>query len=223
MSNLSTIPTEAATLIRERGWTQNSFETRDGALCLHGAIRACTPQKGDAEIVRALARRQGFTEYWNDGENRTESEVLDALAHVDTSDAALDATFGPQWEHVVALVRRAATLTEDEADRLRVVWSSAGGVASWRAIRRATLSAPLSAAQVVAQVVARTAAQEAAQEAARATTQDAAQDTAWDATWDAAWALVVRDLIGQHGFTQDHYDTLTAQWAAVIGPAHPDD
>ena len=40
---------------------------------------------------------------------------------------------------------------------------------------------------------------------------------------DAALALVVRDLIGQHGFTQAHYDTFTLPWRTVIGPIHPDD
>ena len=46
---------------------------------------------------------------------------------------------------------------------------------------------------------------------------------AWDAAWDAAKGLVVRDIIGSHGFTQAHYDTLTGVWATVIGPAHPAD
>jgi hypothetical protein len=36
-------------------------------------------------------------------------------------------------------------------------------------------------------------------------------------------ALAVRDLIGEHGFTQAHYDTLTGPWRTVIGPVHPDD
>jgi hypothetical protein len=35
--------------------------------------------------------------------------------------------------------------------------------------------------------------------------------------------LAVRDLIGQHGFTQAHYNLLTEPWATVIGPVHPDD
>ena len=59
----------------------------------------------------------------------------------------------------------------------------------------------------------------------------AAWGAAWGAAWDAAWgavrgaarALVVRDLIGEHGFTQDHYDLLTGPWRRVIGPVHPDD
>jgi len=40
---------------------------------------------------------------------------------------------------------------------------------------------------------------------------------------DAALALLVRDLIGRHGFTQEHYDEMTRQWRTVIGPLHPDD
>ena len=51
----------------------------------------------------------------------------------------------------------------------------------------------------------------------------AARAAAWAAARDAAVALVVRDLIGQHGLTQDHYDTLTRPWRTVIGPIHPDD
>ena len=51
----------------------------------------------------------------------------------------------------------------------------------------------------------------------------AARGAARGVACDVAWALVVRDLIGQHGFTQEHYDTLTRPWATVIGPAHPDD
>ena len=32
-------------------------------------------------------------------------------------------------------------------------------------------------------------------------------------------ALLVRDLIGQHGFTQEHYDTLVGPWESVMGTA----
>jgi hypothetical protein len=35
--------------------------------------------------------------------------------------------------------------------------------------------------------------------------------------------LVIRHVIGQHGFTQEHYDLLTGPWRKVIGPVHPDD
>lgn len=30
-------------------------------------------------------------------------------------------------------------------------------------------------------------------------------------------------MIGRHGFTQDHYDTLTRPWRQVIGRVHPED
>lgn len=60
-------------------------------------------------------------------------------------------------------------------------------------------------------------------DAAWAATRDAAWAAAWAAVGDAAWALVVRDLISENGFTQEHYDLLTGPWAAVFGPAHPDD
>jgi hypothetical protein len=104
--------------------------------------------------------------------------------------------FGPQGEAVAALVDRAARLTADEMSRLSAAWSAArdaAGSAAWSAARDAARSA--------------------------------ARDAAWDAAWSAAWsaarsaarALVVRDLI-----PPEHYATLTAPWAAVIGPAHPE-
>ena len=58
----------------------------------------------------------------------------------------------------------------------------------------------------------------------------ASRVAAWDASAAAsmaasmaATALCVRDLIGSHGLPQAHYDTLTAPWATIIGPVHPDD
>ena len=82
------------------------------------------------------------------------------------------------------------------------------------------------AAWAAAWDAARDAARDAAWDAARA-----ALAAAWAAAWDAAWAaaraaaraLAVRDLIGQHGFTQTYYDTLTGPWVSAIGPVHPDD
>ena len=43
------------------------------------------------------------------------------------------------------------------------------------------------------------------------------------AAWAAAGALVTRDLIGQHGYTQAHYDLLVQPWATIISQVHPDD
>ena len=46
--------------------------------------------------------------------------------------------------------------------------------------------------------------------------RDAARAVAWDAL-EAVLALVVRDLVGQHGLTQEHYDTLVGPWESVMG------
>lgn len=46
---------------------------------------------------------------------------------------------------------------------------------------------------------------------------DAARDAAWGAAWGATGALVVRDLIGHHGFTQHHFDILVGPWEKVTG------
>ena len=67
------------------------------------------------------------------------------------------------------------------------------------------------------------AARYAARDAARYAARYAAWYAARDAARDAARGLVVRDIIGQHGFTQAHYDVLTGPWRKVIGPIHPDD
>jgi hypothetical protein len=141
--------------------------------------------------------------------------IRERLAHIEITDVDLADTFGPQWEAIVALVRRVAMLTADETQRLAAAWDATQYAV--RATRKA----------------ARDAAQNAARDAALAAwgaALDAAQDAAQDATWaawnaagEAARALVVRDLIGQHGFTQAHYDTLTKPWRTVIGPVHPDD
>jgi hypothetical protein len=71
----------------------------------------------------------------------------------------------------------------------------------------------------------------AAWDAARDAARGAARGAAWDAAWYAArgaaravaGAVAIRDLVGKHGFTQSHYDTLTGPWRRVVGPVHPDD
>jgi hypothetical protein len=78
------------------------------------------------------------------------------------------------------------------------------------------------AAWVAAGAAAGNSAMHAAMHAARARAA-----TAWDAAWvaagNSAWALCVRDLIGKHGFTQAHYDTLTAPLRKAGITVHPDD
>jgi len=106
--------------------------------------------------------------------------------------------FGPQGEHVTALIERAGTLTADEAAQLAAAWDAA-------------------------RAAARAAAWDAAWDAARDAAWAAAGNAVGDAAWAAAGALLARDLIGSHGYTQAHYDTLTTPWRTVIGRVHPDD
>ena len=184
-------PRPARDYIAEHGWTQRQMYAGRAACLTGGLLKACQP--GDAHLLVQVYRHWNLAEDWNDEDGRTRDEVLAVLDRDVTADD-LAAVFGPQWEPIVALVRRAAVLTEGEAKRL---------------------------------VTARIAAWDAAWDAARVAARGAAWGAAWDAARgaasDAALALVVRDLIGQHGFTQEHYDTLTAPWARVIGPVHPAD
>jgi len=182
-------------------WVQQSWG--DGvSACLHGAIRRCQPQPGDAFLIEQVANRQGWGTQWNDATSTTWQMVRDRLANIEVTDADLADTFGPQWEHIVALIRRAAIMTPADVQQV---------------------TAPRPVVRAAARVTARSAALAAWRTSAWAAAVAAARDVAWDAAWAAAAALVVRDLIGQHGFTQAHYDTLTGPWRTVIGPVHPDD
>ena len=124
-----------------------------------------------------------------------------------TGEVDAHAALGPQSAQIAALIGRAATITEDEAQRLHAY-------AAWDAARGAARDAARGAAWDAAWDAARGA----ARDAARGAAWDAAWDAAWGAARDAAWALVARDLIGA-----EHYDTLTTPWRTVIGTIHPDD
>jgi hypothetical protein len=138
--------------------------------------------------------------------------------------------FGPQGEAVVALIERARTITNAEAKKLYAAWGGTG-YAAWDATGHAAWDATWYAAW--------DAARSAARYAARYAAWNATWYAAWDATWYATWggigyaprdaagyaagALILRDIVGTKGWTQDVYDLLTAPWAKVIGRAHPDD
>ena len=111
-------------------WQQGDYGD-DGAMCLHGAIRQCCPVPGDAHLIELVEARLGrWSTSWNDDDDRTEAEVVElARRGWDITDADLAETFGPQWRAVVAVVRRAATLTADEAKRLDAAWEAAWGAA----------------------------------------------------------------------------------------------
>jgi len=104
----------------ERGWTKGTYAAGDGgAVCLHGAIRLCSPVPGDAHLIERVAVRQGWGTGWNDEEARTELEVRELLAKgVHITDADLAATFGPNWAAVVEVVRTVASATPHQLQSL---------------------------------------------------------------------------------------------------------
>ena len=202
---------ELLALLGEHGehWVKDSYKD-DIDMCLHGAIRRCAPQPGDALLIEQVAARQGWGITWNDADSTNWIDIRDRLAHVEVTDDDLADTFGPQWEQVAALVRRAAVMTTDEGRDLAAanarMCRSPEGMAACDAV---ALDAPWDAA-------ARTAAW-------AAVAWDAAWDAARDTAGDTARALAARHLISSDGFTQAHYDLLTGPWADVISPVHPDD
>ena len=186
-------------------------------------MRMCRVEPVEDVIITDTCKRQSLA--W-----RVVEEVDPALR------------FGPQGPHVAALIARAGALTAGEADRLRAAWGAAwgatrraAGAAAGDAAGDATWAAAGAAARATARAAARIAAGDATWAAAGAAARVGAGAAAWAAAGAAAWAtagavardaavaVVVRDLIGQHGLTQDHYDTLTRPWRTVIGPIHPDD
>ena len=124
-------------ILDERGWTQGDWTDNAGHVCAHQAIRLCEPQPGDAYLIEAVAQARGHGTDWNDDDDTTEADVREWLAAgIDVTDADLLATFGPQWRSVVEVIRRAAVLTADEADRLvaaRDAARAAAGAAAWDA------------------------------------------------------------------------------------------
>ncbi len=202
--------------LREREWIQG--EMRDGdAVCAHGAVQTCQGLRpGDEHIIRAVMRTKGVTEGWNDESGRTKEEVLDRMAFIEVTDADLEETFGPAWRMVIAVIRRSAILTAAEAkdlDAARDAAWDAAGVAAWVAARVAARDAARDAALDAAWV----AAWDAAWGAAWGAAGDAARDAARAAARAAARGAVVSDLVGHHGLTQEHVDTLMAPWVQVLG------
>ena len=105
---------------------------------------------------------------------------------------------GPNGEAVAALIERAATITPEQAERLRAAWNAA-----WNAAWYAAADAAADAARYAARHAAWNAAWNVARYAARYAARRAAAD--------AALALVVRDLINQKQF-----QVLYGRWASVM-------
>lgn len=185
-------------VLDQRGWTKGVYGNFGvGPVCMHGAIRLCQPQPGDAQIIEQVETRLGYGTDWNDDGDRTETEVREFLAAgIDITDEMLADTFGPQWRAVVNLVRRAAVLTSDEVGRLSVSRDRLS------VSRDTTKAASWDASLAAARVAARTASWVAAGAAARV----------------AAGAVVTWDLATADGpYTFEHRDLLIAPWREVCG------
>jgi hypothetical protein len=194
MAAIITLPTEA--ILAKLGpngehWVKGAWESGD-KMCMHQGIRVCMPQSGDPYLAEQVGKHCGWGTDFNDADPTVWADIPAALrAHQEITEVELEATFGPNWALIRTVVNQAAALTEDQAKRL-----AAARDAAWAA--------------------ARDAARDAAWAAAWAAARDAARDAAWAAARDAALAVPVRDLIGQHGLTQEHYELLTGPWRAVF-------
>ena len=186
-------------------WVQGVWETPEGGMCLHGAIQKCQPKPGDACLIRQVARREGWGIGFNDeaeGWSVVKNRILEGL---EVTDQQLEETYGPNWRYIVTLTRQAASLTEEQAERIGAAWNAA-----WNAAQDAAWSAAWCAARRTA---ARNAAWSAAWSAARNAARNADGDVVGDAVGNAAYALVVRDLI-----YYEHYQALAGPWESVMGP-----
>ncbi len=137
-------------------------------------------------------------------------------------DVDLESKYGPNWRGVDVVVQTVARATEEQITQLAAAWSAVQNpervaardkVIAWDAV--------WDAARVAMWDATWAATWESVCDAARVTSLCEAWDSALIATWEAvrnaATAAVVKDLIGQHGFTQEHYDELMVPWIAVFG------
>ncbi len=141
-------------VLDEKGWAQDAWTDDDGHVCAHQAIRLCAPVPGDAYLIEQVAEcLWGRGPDWNDDADRTEADVRAWLsAGIDVTDADLAEVFGPNWRAVVDVVRKAATLTDEQTERLRAA-QAAARVAAWVAAWAAAWAAAGGAAGGAAGVV----------------------------------------------------------------------
>jgi hypothetical protein len=111
--------------------------------------------------------------------------------------------FGPSGDLVLEVLRQVGEVTDWAAARAA---ARAAGAAAWDAAWAAAWDAARAATRAAGDAT-----RAAAWAAARAATWDAAGSAAGAATRAAA----VADLVGQHGLTQQHLDTLSAPWRAA--------
>lgn len=207
-----------------RNWSKRAWSI-GRSMGLHEAIRRCSPQPGDAYLIEQVASIQGWGPIWNDARNTSWADIRARInGGINITDDNLAETFGSSWRAVVHVVRTVAATTPEHFTRMNETERTATWSEAWQAA--------LDAGFVHA-----TAAWNAALAAAGDAARGVGGGLVWaDATWagfawigaawtsvarvawDAAGAVVVGDLVGQHGLTQAHVDTLLVPFVTVFGP-----
>ncbi|MGY3341099.1 hypothetical protein ACVW0K_007292 [Streptomyces filamentosus] len=120
----------AAAYLAEAGWTECTERDDAGRIGVEEAIRLCGPRSGDGHLLNVLLYQRGMG-YWDTEEDKgvTQDEVVELLATTEITTADLEATFGPRWEAVVAMVRQVAALTNAQAQKIHTAWDA--GPAAW--------------------------------------------------------------------------------------------
>lgn len=128
--------------------------------------------------------------------------------------------FGPNTAAVELVIRRAAALTAEEIDKFNRLNEATGTDEKREHDREGASWYVSNAARLNDREEEFGGALQEAGDAAKAAVETAKKSmwsAAWSAALDAATAAVVTDLVGQHGLTQQHIDTLMGLWVAVLG------
>ncbi len=193
--------------------------------CLHGAIRRCVPVKGDAYILETVGSRFGFGVVFNDSAIGWASIRARIEQGFDITDDMLEKTFGANWKVIVSVVRMTAVATGAQLGLLDKAYKAVNNATRLNAeligngaVRRAAAAGGDAFGLVLKVANAGKTAWASALDAGRAAgVATGVAHVAAGSAWDAAYPFAAHDLIGQHGFIQNHYDTLTCPWIAVFG------
>ncbi|WP_068279681.1 hypothetical protein [Aldersonia kunmingensis] len=205
---LQLLPARAATFLRRTPVPERPTLPAGVRTSLLDILLQCTASRGEAFVVHQLIA-PALAE---DGEINADTidEILSVLDSFVVTEAACEVAFGPNWQAVVAhAVIVGEVLQEDRVAQLPTPIGVHRRLGAWLRAR------------------------EAACETGRVDQWYRAQAAAWERSYletrtlrtdetpfadivatvrDVAAALCMRDLVGTHGFTQQHFDTLVAPW-----------
>lgn len=106
--------------------------------------------------------------------------------------------FGPNADEVLAIIERAGTLTDDEAQKMYAAWDALAWQPAWEEAQDAAFKAAWDAAR------------DAALRCACGTARSVSRGYAWEAVWDVVSAAMTRDLIDP-----EQYELLMSPWRTV--------